>query len=398
MDARQAKALHIAATNKLEPNNGQWIVPSQSGSGRYKVHVASDQAWRCTCPDYEDRLDECKHIIAVQVTIQRETGRSAMDYSEVVKTTYSQDWAAYNRAQCDEKRMVLSLLADLCANVENPPHTIGRPRLPLSDMIFAVVYKVYAGTSARRFTTDLNSAAEAGLIDQTPAFNSVLRYLRDPELTPVLTDLVSLSALPLREVERDFAVDSSGFGTKNTHTWFSTKHGREMTAREWRKVHAMCGVSTHIVTAVEVTDSSGADSPRFPDLVRHTAKGFDIAEVSADKGYSSKANAAVVEEVGAAPFIAFKVNTVEPRPGSAWARMWHMFAYRQDEFLDCYHKRSNVETVFSMIKAKFGDSLFSRSPEGQTNEVLAKVVAHNLCVLVQAFYELGIEPDLRAAA
>jgi hypothetical protein len=30
--------------------------------------------------------------------------------------------------------------------------------------------------------------------------------------------------------------------------------------------------------------------------------------------------------------------------------------------------------------------------EAQTNEVLAKVVAHNLCCLIQAFYELGIDP------
>lgn len=50
-----------------------------------------------------------------------------------------------------------------------------------------------------------------------------------------------------------------------------------------------------------------------------------------------------------------------------------------------------------MVKAKFGDSLRCKTPEAQDNEVLAKFVAHNLCVLVQSFYELGIEPDLAAA-
>jgi hypothetical protein len=45
-----------------------------------------------------------------------------------------------------------------------------------------------------------------------------------------------------------------------------------------------------------------------------------------------------------------------------------------------------------MVKAKFGDGLRSKTIEAQTSEVLAKFVAHDLCVLIQAFYELGVEP------
>ncbi len=44
-----------------------------------------------------------------------------------------------------------------------------------------------------------------------------------------------------------------------------------------------------------------------------------------------------------------------------------------------------------MIKSKFGGSVESKSPEGQVNEVLCKVLAHNICVLISSFYELGIE-------
>ena len=57
-----------------------------------------------------------------------------------------------------------------------------------------------------------------------------------------------------------------------------------------------------------------------------------------------------------------------------------------------YHKRSNVETTFSMIKAKFGDCLRSKTAVSQTNEVLCKVLCHNLCCVIQSIYELGIEP------
>jgi hypothetical protein len=64
--------------------------------------------------------------------------------------------------------------------------------------------------------------------------------------------------------------------------------------------------------------------------------------------------------------------------------------------MEHYHKRSNIETAYSMIKGKFGSALRSKSDRGQTNEALCKALAHNGCVLVQAIHELGIEPVLFA--
>jgi transposase len=304
------------------------------------------------------------------------------------------NWTAYNAAQVEEKARFAELLADLCAGVPQPEQTKGRPRLPLADMIFASVYKVYVGFSARRFTTDLRAAYADGLIDSTPHFNSVKRYMAKRQLTEPLKELVVVSSLPLKAVETDFVVDASGFTTSNYVRWVDKRWGRnkETAHHDWFKAHLVCGVKTKIVTSVDISGSTMHDSYFLPPLTRQTAENFEVREVAADKAYLSHANTEAVERLGATPFIPFTPRNVEPKADSAWARMYHLFHYRREEFMAHYHKRSSVESVFSMVKAKFGSSVRSKSEWGQVNEVLCKVLAHNLCVLIRAMHELDIEP------
>lgn len=231
------------------------------------------------------------------------------------------------------------------------------------------------------------------MIDKAPSFNSALRYLRDPDMTPVLTSLIEVSSLPLRA--RRNAVRGGLVGVRDRqHQDLVLAEARPGSHPAGvRQGSRQCGTSTHVVTAAEVTASNVNDAPMLPELLATTAGNFPaVREVAADKGYLSRANCEVVEKYGATPYMPFKVNTVAPPEGTAWARMYHLYSYRSDEFLTHYHRRSNVETVFAMIKAKFGDDIHGKTLEGQTNEVLAKVVAHNLCVLIQSFHELGIEP------
>jgi transposase len=70
----------------------------------------------------------------------------------------------------------------------------------------------------------------------------------------------------------------------------------------------------------------------------------------------------------------------------------------REYFLMHYHKRSNAESVFSMIKRKFGTYLYSRSDVGQINEILCKALAHNICVLIQEYFENCVKLDFSYCA
>jgi len=133
------------------------------------------------------------------------------------------------------------------------------------------------------------------------------------------------------------------------------------------------------------------DSIVLPVLAKSTAENFQLAEVSADKGYASKNNAEAIASLGATPFISFASHH-RGNGGGSWEKMYHYFQFKRDEFLQHYHKRSNVESTFSMMKRKFGDGLRSKTDVAMTNETLCKVLCHNLVVLIHEMYELGIDP------
>lgn len=70
--------------------------------------------------------------------------------------------------------------------------------------------------------------------------------------------------------------------------------------------------------------------------------------------------------------------------------------YRAEEFLQHYHQRSNVESTFSAVKRKFGAAVRSKCFDAQVNEVLCKLLCHNLCCVALAMFELNIEPVFEA--
>ena len=398
IEARKQRGQMIAQTCRITRSpKGDFLVPSQSGRGRYVVRY-EDRSPFCNCPDFEQRGVlgiKCKHIWAVEITVNKHLNREGVPVAtKTLRVTYQQDWNAYNNAQVNEKELFMKMVYDLCQEIPNSVQTFGRPKLPMSDMIFASALKVYTTFSLRRFESDMRAAMEDGYVNSTPCFASVGHFIQRSDLTPILIEMITKTALPLASVETDFAVDSSGFTTKRYARWHDFKYGRGKDVRVWLKAHLMCGIKTNIVTAAEITEGYSNDTQYLPQLVNATKLNFDIREVSADKAYSSKNNVETIVEAGGTPYIPFKKNMVaRARTPRLWKKLFHYFQLQREDFLQHYHKRSNVETTFHMIKSKFGTQIRSKSKNAEINEVLLKILCHNISVVIQEMYERGIEAN-----
>ena len=170
VDMRELKGLEIAARSRVDFKDGAWIVPSQSGQGKYRVTL-SPEGDCCTCEDFSLTGKPCKHVHAARIVRERDHGGATipLDTDTIPKRpTYRQDWPVYNLAQSVEKHRFQELLADLCRGIVEPERgskSGPKPHL-LRDQVFAVAYKVYEGFSCRRFKCDLQDIHTKGYVSR----------------------------------------------------------------------------------------------------------------------------------------------------------------------------------------------------------------------------------------
>lgn len=310
------------------------------------------------------------------------------------------NWRAYNNSQMREKIMFLKLLDDLCQMIDDDKYSFrGRKPTSFSHQVFCMCLKVYLGTSSRRLISDLELCREKRYIDCVPHFNSVCNYFNNKNIKFWLKNLIELSALPLGELEDKFAIDATGFSQKKYADRWSMVRQTYSRHREYKKAHCIYGTYSNTIVAVKITEGNSNDSPHFRELLKRASENFDIKEISADKGYSSRENHKIAEELGITPFILFKKNSLGNSKGAMiWNKMYKYFKNNKEEFLRHYHMRSNSESGFFMIKQKFGGFVNSKNSIAQENEILCKILCHNICVLIQEIYLSNVSIDFLSCA
>ena len=130
----------------------------------------------------------------------------------------------------------------------------------------------------------------------------------------------------------------------------------------------------------EIHKSPRSDHRDFMSLIKDIKTNY----VCADKGYDSENNHRfVIKELKAKSFISIRNYGNKRIPRNK--RKYRNQARREfDEKL--YHQRSKIETIFSVIKRKYGSCLKARTFDSQKKETICKLVAYNLDRLCKTIY------------
>jgi len=320
-----------------------------------------------------------------------------------MRPSYPQaSWPAYDSAQQLEHQLFDRLLWDLLGTVSErvcETGRRGRPAIPLRTQILMAVRKVHLQQSTRRargLMVALNQDGK-GILERVPNYSVPSRFFNSPQAPALLLGLIEQSALVLKDIEDrgTVGIDSSGFCTTCRGAYCTEMHDPDR-HHLWVKAHPSVGVKTHIVLTCNVTDEHGGDSPQFGPLLHRVKQlGYSPARVVADKAYLSRQNLDTANELGIEPFIPFKSNSTGRARGAQspmWSRKYHEFMARRDEFDAAYHQRSKVEGTFSAIKRKLGEPLLSHTQFARMNELLAKILAYNVGVVIRESHFHGLDP------
>ena len=282
-----------AVTIIRTPDSVEYRARSETGDGFYRVRTAGDE-WSCQCQAFSESGTTCKHVAAVQIGLDRSLSKGPVRGS---RPTFAQNWPAYDAAQQDEHPLFDPLLWSLLDDVPEPPRLPGkrgRNPVPLRTQLLLSVKKVYLGESARRARGHIRTEYRGGqgLLQSIPNYAVPSRFFNRQDAAPLLLDLITGSAHPLRDIEAGgvVAVDSSGFCTTCMGAYCSEMYNPTRKHR-FVKAHIIIGVKTHNVIGVQLTEEVGADTTQFIPLLRGAKEaGFTPAAVVADGAYPSRQN------------------------------------------------------------------------------------------------------------
>ena len=184
-----------------------------------------------------------------------------------------------------------------------------------------------------------------------------------------------------REQEfKDFLKDTEGTAySKGALKWFQQNLCKIVTARELARIPGKSGetINHNMRRVFELRDEQGYEIINWKDK-NPLGKPLKVDEWILLK---KEANPKMIRSRGVNKRI-----------------MYEVFTEKYEEFAKHYHKRSNVETCFAMIKRKFGDFCRCKTERSMVNEILCKALAHNIVCLIHEIFELNLEVDFKGIA
>jgi hypothetical protein len=171
------------------------------------------------------------------------------------------------------------------------------------------------------------------------------------------------------------------------------KWGASVNASRRRRVSALPKLSVavaaacHLILAATVRTGNGSDAPDFDELLyRSWKRAPRVKVVVADAGYDSERNHRIArQDMGVRSVIPPGIGrppAAGQLPGGRWRRhMAKRFARKADA--KQYGQRAQSETVHSMVKRNQGSALRSRTPERRKQEMLLRVLTHNIMLLAE---------------
>ena len=217
-------------------------------------------------------------------------------------------------------------------------------------------------------------------LKRRPHFTTLQKFLQrfDPSIFDQLIIAV-FSQINATQKPLDVAVDGSGFTSSYCSRYFVMRINRETSYKSFMKMSIAVNPWSRALLAVKCRKGPAHDNKDFVPLLRRID--CRLRNVIADKGYDCEANHRFIRnELDAEPVIPVKKNVAGCHKNKLRKRMKRLFL-SNPYYKQVYGQRNIAETVFSVIKRRFGGDLRSRLTELKKKEMKLKALTYNLMIL-----------------
>jgi hypothetical protein len=221
------------------------------------------------------------------------------------------------------------------------------------------------------------------------------RLLLTAPVRKLLNSTVRLHLGRKRRVKRA-AIDSTGLECTSASGYFVRRRSRvenpwkTVVYHHYPKLGVVASTDDHFVFALDARRGPRPDVDEFRPLVAEACRVVRLSQLAADAGYDSEGNHQFArDEQGIRTIIPPKHGRpTEKLPSGRYRRLMKV---RFDRI--AYRRRSQVETVISMIKRRQGAHVNARTYHNQCRELRLIALTHNIMILVviQVFYRAGRE-------
>jgi hypothetical protein len=176
----------------------------------------------------------------------------------------------------------------------------------------------------------------------------------------------------------DLLLDASGIRLVGRSIWFCIRTKQKILKKDCDKIHIAVSLCSLLIANFRISNSKCNDSP----FLRKLLDAFNtLGLVIADKGYSGKKNAKYVANKEGAFFSPFKENA-RPKGLNLWANLYRLWNNFTQLCRNIYHQRNKVEAVFSALKERYGDLLYSTTWYMRRREMAMRFIAYNTRIIV----------------
>jgi len=277
------------------------------------------------------------------------------------------------------------------------------------QLLACLVVKEFAGKDYRGIHvmlaewSDLRDVLE---LTKVPHFTTLCqaakRLLRKPLADALQTSTLALcrKAKLLKDTTKLAAIDSTGMETRHVSAYFTKrcKNHKGHYKHRYPKLSAVCDTANHLILGAFIDRGPKPDAIEDEQTLLAALTHQPMDTLLGDAGYESERFHSVCrDDLGIISIIPTSQRGRPRLDGKSTPVNGHYRRLMQKHFpKETYGQRWQVETVFSMFKRNLGSSLRARRYHSQSREIRARILTHNLAILLSTcmFYTEHNRPDL----